>query len=286
MNEEKQAIVYISLILLIGITGLFLTGGIPGEKPYVQSEIDLGDVYVENYRADIYLNGTIGEQFVYRILPSHKYRMLYRSWRMPLSTQNLSQPYVEPLNVSSEVGVIPYIKQHNGSVQILLKKYGRYESQVQSLAELNEAGGYYPSMFASGWYSINYIFKIHPFLEYDQEYCHWNLKLADEHLPYKHATINIHDPDNLITQFFMHPEMEFKKVGDSWIITGSSPKNALLEVEMLLKPEAISQIDGFPRRVSDVKAKTLSAQNSFKLDTIMQGLVLIFPLLVAVSMAG
>ena len=283
MNEERYAAIYISLVLLVGIIGLSLTGGIPGVKPYIETGINLGEIYVDDYRADIYLNGTLAEQFVYRIVPSGKYRMLYRSWKMPLSTQNLSQPYVEPLKVSPEAGLIPYIKQHNGSVQILSSKYGHRKSEVQSLAELNEAGGYYPSMFASGWYDMNYLFRIHPFLECDQELCHWNLKLADEHLPYKRVTICIHDPDNLTVQFFTRPEMNFNKVGDSWIITGSSPRNGLLEVEMLLKPEASSQISGFPRQVSDVKAKTLSAQSSIfdKLFFFVQSLMLIFPLLIA-----
>ncbi|MGB7545315.1 MAG: DUF2207 domain-containing protein, partial [Methanothrix sp.] len=202
MNEERHAAIYIGLVLLVGIIGFSLTGGISGVKPNIETGINLGEIYVDDYRADIYLNGTLAEQFVYRIVPSGKYRMLYRSWKMPLSTQNLSQPYVEPLKVSPEAGLIPYIKQHNGSVQILSSKYGHRKSEVQSLAELNEAGGYYPSMFASGWYDINYLFRIHPFLECDPELCHWNLKLADEHLPYKRVTIYIHDPDNLTVQFF------------------------------------------------------------------------------------
>lgn len=283
MNEERHAAIYIGLVLLVGIIGFFLTGGIPGVKPSIEMGISLGDVYVDTYRADIYLNGTLAEQFVYRIVPSGKYRMLYRSWKMPLSTQNLSQPYVEPLKVSPEAGLIPYIKQHNGSVQILSTKYGDRRSEVQSLAELNEAGGYYPSKFASGWYDMNYLFRIHPFLECDQELCHWNLKLADEHLPYKQVSVNIHDPDNLIVQLFIHPKMDFSKVGDCWIITGSSPRNELLEVEMLLKPEASSQISGFPRQVSDVKAKTISSQRSIfdKIFFFMQSMMLIFPLLVA-----
>jgi len=130
---------------------------------------------------------------------------------------------------------------------------------------------------------MNYLFRIHPFLECDQELCHWNLKLADEHLPYKQVSVNIHDPNNLIVQLFIHPKMDFSKVGDGWIITGSSPRNALLEVEMLLKPEASSQISGFPRQVSDVKAKTISSQSSIfdKIFSFIQSMMLIFPLLIA-----
>jgi hypothetical protein len=85
--------------------------------------------------------------------------------------------------------------------------------------------------------------------------------LADEHLPYRHATIYIHDPDNLTVQFFPYPNMNYRKEGDSWVITGSSPKDGILGVEMLLKPRASSCIQGFPRWVSDVRSKTLSARS-------------------------
>lgn len=47
----------------------------------------LGDVYVDSYRADICLNGTLDEQFVYAVDASKKYQMLYSSWKLPLSTQ-------------------------------------------------------------------------------------------------------------------------------------------------------------------------------------------------------
>ena len=74
--------------------------------------------------------------------------------------------------------------------------------------------------------------------------------------------------------------MDYSRVGDSWVITGSSPKDAVLEVEMLLKPQASKFIQGFPRQVSDVRTKTLSAQTgSFDLLFILRSLVLIIPLL-------
>ena len=78
MNDERQAAAVIGLVILIGLVGLFLTGGVPGVKAFSEMSFNLGDVYVDNYRADIYLNGTLAEQFVYRIESSGKYRMLYR----------------------------------------------------------------------------------------------------------------------------------------------------------------------------------------------------------------
>jgi uncharacterized membrane protein len=40
---------------------------------------------------------------------------------------------------------------------------------------------------------------------------------------------------------------------------GFSPKDGLLEVEMLLKANATSEIEGFPASVADVEGKTLAA---------------------------
>ncbi len=137
-------------------------------------------------------------------------------------------------------------------------------------------------MFAAGTYTIDYIFRFHPYLECDREYCHWNLMLADEHLPYRQTAIYIHDPDHLLVQFFPHPAMSYRQEGDAWVITGSSPKDGLLEIEMLLRPDASSSIKGFPRDVPDVLAKTIAAQGSGPdLLFILRSLVLLFPLLLA-----
>jgi uncharacterized membrane protein len=87
MGEERQAAALIGLVFLVALVGLFLTGGIPGMGGSFAPGISLGDVYVDSYRADIYLNGTLEEQFVYDIGASGKYKMLYRSWKMPLSEQ-------------------------------------------------------------------------------------------------------------------------------------------------------------------------------------------------------
>ncbi len=35
-------------------------------------------IFVQSYRADLYLNGTLQENYVYRIEEADRYRMLYR----------------------------------------------------------------------------------------------------------------------------------------------------------------------------------------------------------------
>jgi uncharacterized membrane protein len=282
MGEERQAATLIGLVFLIGLVGLLLTGGVPDSGQSFLSDLFLGDFYVESYRADVYLNATLDEHFVYSISSSGKYRMLYRSWKIPLSQQKQNSPYVSLLNVSPPQGTVPYMKDNVGTVTPLSGQAKNHKTEIAALAENNEAGCFQPQMFPAGKHPIGYLFQIHPFLECDQEFCHWNLRLADEHLPYRKFTITIHDPDSLMVSLYPHPKMEYRREGDAWIITGSSPKNDLLEVEMLLKPEASNRIPGFPHQVSNVGAKTLSAQSSGP-DVLpfLQWLLVLFPFLIA-----
>ena len=265
MNDERQAAIWISIVALIGFSGLYLTGGIPFLEAPFQAGLFLGDVYVDSYRADLYLNGTLTEKFDYHIKSTGKYRMLYRSWKMPLSEQSQSVPYIEPLKILPTPGAIPYTKDHNGAVQILSAAGSSYVSEVASLAEINEAGAYYPQSFSAGGYQMNYLFRIHPYLECDQQFCHWNLMLASEHLPYQKFVIYIHDPDDQIVELFTHPQMRLQKEGNQWVISGGSRKDGLIEVEMLLLPGAADAIEGFPREVSNVYQKTISAQDESSL---------------------
>jgi uncharacterized membrane protein YgcG len=148
----------------------------------------------------------------------------------------------------------------NGKVTVLSPDKGSYADDIKSLAQHNEAGCFNPNKFAQGIFNIGYLFKIHPSLECDNSSCHWNLRLAAEHLPYQKAGIYIHDPDGVVVHPIPHPDMYYKKEGDVWIINGSSPKDGLIEVEMLLHPNASSKMAGFIRNISSVEGRTISAQ--------------------------
>jgi len=94
LREDKQILVLISSVFLIGIVGLFLTGGFGATNEEVAVKPSFsggGDVYVEEYRADLYLNGTLKESFLYRIRKSGEYRMLYRNWKVPLTQEYIKQ---------------------------------------------------------------------------------------------------------------------------------------------------------------------------------------------------
>jgi uncharacterized membrane protein len=136
-------------------------------------------------------------------------------------------------------------------------------NDIRSLAVRNEVGCYKPEKFDAGEYKIGYVFKLHPPLECDADYCHLNLKLAEEHLPYKQVTIVIHNAGSFVVQLFSHPPMDVRKDNDMWIVIGESPKDTLLEIEMLLKPEIGDIMDGFSREVADVEEKTLSANSKY-----------------------
>lgn len=293
MSETRQIAIVIASVFVIGILGLLLTGGLPGVEAGLSlpsgSVIAGKDVYVDDYSADLYLNGTLKERFVYNIDAAGKYRMLYRSWTtLPVYQGNPGRPYVEPLGIVPPGGSIPYIKDQSGKVNITSEDEASIglASDINSLAEPNEVGCYRPQRFDNGRYRIDYLFRIHPPLECDSEYCHWNLAFADKHLPYRQATITIHDPENLIVQLFPHMPMPFdvKKEGDLWVMTGSSPEDGLIEVEMLLRPESSDLIDGFQRLISDVEEKTFSAQSEsspWPLQA-LRALVLIFPFALAI----
>lgn len=289
LSENQQAALAVFAVFLIGAVGLGLTGGVPGTfgnsvGSMIGAMLSNG-IYVDEYSADVYLNGTIIESFVYQV-DSSKYRMLYRNWKLPLSIGELNRPYVELINISQPSGTIAYLKNSSGSVSIISGGTGSTDNKnaIRSLALPSEAGCFKPDYLSPGRYQISYIFRIHPPIERDDVYWHWNLMIADKHLLYRQATITIHDPDNLILRLFPHMSMAAEKAGDSWVMTGYSPEDSLIEVEMLLKPEVSNLIGGFPRYISDIYNKTLSAQGSM-LDLIilkaLRALVILFPLALA-----
>ncbi len=188
LSEYKQMVILLVIVAFVGLTGLFLTDNLSG-KALACGLKGCGDVYVDSYRAELSLNGTLEEDFLYEIKESGKYRMLFRNWKVPLSTSKLDEPYVEFVSSSPTTGTVSYIKNFQGDIKIISSSNTQYGDEISSLAEYNEAGSYKPDRFEAGKYEISYVFRIHPPLECDPEYCHLNLKLSEEHLPYKHVTL-------------------------------------------------------------------------------------------------
>jgi hypothetical protein len=222
----------------------------------------LGDVYVKNYVADIYLDGTLKESYTYAVESSDTCSMLYRYCDLSLSNQSFDSPYVELLNISAPQGTVPYENDCIGQVHILPGynySANNTSSEVEELAGWNEVGCFAPEKFSKGYYSINYTFRVHPCIEYDYENSYIDLELASWHLPYQNVTVAVHDPENLVVKIFPYPGMNVTRQGDAWVMYGSSGENEMLGIEMLLLADAADDMQGFPTYVPDLKKTVLEA---------------------------
>ena len=283
MAETKQILALVVLTLLVGATGLFLI-------TYVQSLLE-GDVLVDQYNAVLYPNGTLVETYVYNVKSSGEYRMLYRSWEVPLvvGASDLGYPHVELLSAVGPDNTVAYAKDYRSSVWVE-PRYNQSRSVISailSLAEDNEVGIYKPDRFEAGSYTVQYTFKLRPPVEYDSTYAHLNLKFANQHLKYRNATIVIEGTSNVVAVYPHPPSMTVTNRGDSINIQGTSPENSLLEVEMLLNKDALNTIDGFPKQYSDVRALTEQANNAYNtqyyagvaVSTLAKAMLLVAPFL-------
>lgn len=86
MREKQQITVLMAAVFIVGLAGLYLMGGIPG---LARENINLGNKYVDDYRADFFLNGTLNEQFRYKMDGSYLNR-ISRPWTYPISFQILT----------------------------------------------------------------------------------------------------------------------------------------------------------------------------------------------------
>ncbi|AEA47777.1 DUF2207 family protein [Archaeoglobus veneficus] len=254
MSETRQLVILFLIVILFGAAGFFVAELVNYS----------GDLTVERYIVTLSPNGSLKETYVYDIGSSGKYTMLYRVWKVPLlppAASGLNTPYVKVLDVECSFGTISYVKDFAGKVWILSGQSPAYaKSWISRKAYLNEVGCYKPEMFTAGKYTVTYSYFINPPLECDEEICHLNLKLADEHVPYKRVEIVLNDPYNQILRVFPHPpDFSVSKSDSGWVITGKSPRDGLIEVEILLKPGMV----GFVKEVSNVEEKTLSANSTY-----------------------
>ena len=252
MSERRQILVIVAVTLFIGMLGLSLilglSGGIGGE-----------DIYVEDYTARLYPNGTLVEVFKYRINKAN-YRFLYRNWEVPLSLSSLSSPYIEPLIINPTIGAQGYFKDYQGHVEVQPYSDLAYNA-ILNLAFKNEVGSYDGYYYDTGLYTVSYVFQLHPPIEYDDEAAHINLKLANEHISYSKVTIILENTGYIRNVYPHPPSYNTEKIGDQIIISGSSNENELIEIEFLMDLNAVDQFDGFPNRIEGVTSKTVNANS-------------------------
>ncbi|MCJ7761534.1 DUF2207 domain-containing protein, partial [Candidatus Bathyarchaeota archaeon] len=253
MAETKQIVTLTILTLIIGIIGVSIVN-------YVPSLFE-GDVVVDEYTAKLYPNGLLLEDYTYNVKTAYHYRMLYRSWQAPLSMEKLNTPHIQFLNASSSEKLIFYSKDYKSSTWLAdpYEKDSAALSTVQNLAERNEAGAFNPDRFKPGKHKISYAFQIRPPMEYDENRCHLNIKLASTHLTYRNVTIIIKDSSYVEAVYPHPPLMQVNRRDSEIMIRGSSAKDELLEVELLLNKDALKVLEGFPTKHDDVKASTIQA---------------------------
>lgn len=259
MAETKQIATLILLTLIVGISGLALINNLP--------TLFEGDVVVNEYVVTLHANGTLVEDYTYEVKVSNQHRMLFRSWDAPLSKEQLNRPHVQFLyaRAFSSEQLIIYMKDFQGAVWI--EDRFRNDQQilglVKSLAELNEVGIVKPSGLAAGSYKVRYAFLLHPPLECDEDLCHLNLQLANKHLTYRTVQLIIEDVDRSVAIYPRPPPQKEIRNGNRAIFYGSSSKDQLLEVEVLFKRDILTVLNGYVRKVDNVKGLTTQANTLY-----------------------
>lgn len=244
MSELKKLVVVLSVVILIAIITVVV---------FILNPTDYFSDLTADYNAHIIVgkNLMLIESYTYHV-KKPRFKMLYRIWKAPLFTNKSfvvkDIPRIVLMDMRTDGS--PYVKDYNGNV------FGEGEALelARNLAKINEVGFVKLPYFPVGDYKGEYKFLIYPPIESDKEFDHINLKLADTHIPYTKVRIIIEDPNNLIVKLYPHlMNYKIEKQEYKWLITSSSSKDELIEVEMLLKPNIV---EGYREYVNNVKGKT------------------------------
>ncbi|MFZ3166376.1 MAG: DUF2207 domain-containing protein [Candidatus Methanoperedens sp.] len=252
MSEERQLIVPFAVIFIIGIAGYLTAAYIPYSYiPYSR------DLVVESYNVSFSPEGYLTETYLYNVGISDRYSMLFRVWKAPLTApdgEDPDRPHIKVSNISCPEGTTPYVKDNAGMVWSTDESIRRV---VGEKAYDNEAGCYFSGMYREGVYTISASYWIYPPVECDDSLCRLDLMLADEHIPYGKVEIVL--SDTRIMKVFPHPpDFSVSKIPGGWIISGKSPENGLIEVEMLIKTaEEIKYLT----KLNEVEGKTVSSNS-------------------------
>jgi hypothetical protein len=129
---------------------------------------------------------------------------------------------------------------------------------ITGTAEKSEVGIYNPAYFQAGTYTVTYRYDLHPPVEYDDEHAHLNIRLVNEHVPYRDLSITY--PEHSVAEIYPHPPgLRVDRTGGNYVISGRLAADEILGLELLLSRDALQELDGFPAFVSDVAGKTRAA---------------------------
>ena len=178
MSEIRQLGWVVGAGLVIGLVALSLIS-------FVGPLFD-GDLTVSSYEAVLSMDGTLTEQYMYNVNAGGQYRMLFRTWEVPVTLNTSSEPYVRLVSMTPAPGTFGYVKDDTGDVTVYgSPDAGSYRGTIENLAQYDEVGIFNPGYYSSGSYTAGYTYIINPPLEYDSSATHLNLKLAGtSHIPY------------------------------------------------------------------------------------------------------
>ncbi len=279
MIDEKKifyGLVVISIIIFF--IGLYVHDN-NNPNPYIfKHSLDI------DYKIEINIdNQTIKETYNYEVNKDNKYRMLYRYWKIPIALTKIPKGLIITHNQSSNNF---YVKDYTGRVYANPSIY----NLVKQLSFNNEVGIANPNYFKKGKYYFTYQAIILPTIYRDNSFDYLNLKLADEHFPYRSVEIIINDPQQEIVNISRHFEGEIERKGDQYIIKTSSPKNELIELSFLLKRDSlkgdIELIRDIEKRFSDEQEEVKIYLNKLKIKKAFHNtilfLLLIFPFILII----
>jgi len=256
LTEHRQVLTLVVITLIIGVAAVALVGS--GRLTSVS-----GDAYVEEYTATFYPDGTLVEDYIY-ILSVERFKFLFRVWEAPISATDPGYPYIEPIQIEASHGAVGYYKDQWGSVFVEEPYDGDLNivGSVRSQALMNEVGSYDPKTYEVGMYRVRFTFDIHPPLEKDEDVGHLNLKLASTHLPYSHVTIIFEGADYIASSSLHPPMFKVRNEDGRIVVMGSSGKDELIEVEMLVDLAALEDLDGFQSSVNNVRSRTVNSNRA------------------------
>ncbi|WP_456393001.1 DUF2207 family protein [Persephonella sp.] len=251
MTEQKRLKTLLFITGLIGITGL-----------YISSSLDLRNIFktlTAEYSAKITLDRQLRlyESYIFHVKQSGIYRMLYRYWEVPLLYEgSLNRPYIRVKSV--ETLYRWYVKDNAGRVYgDILPEEERF---IRKKAYTNETGMINLSYFTSGRYLLEIFYNLYPPINSDEDLMHINLKLADRHIPYTDVKIEIIDPEKKIVKIFPHlTDFSIHRTDTGYLITGKSPEDKLIEVEMIVQKYPL---EGFINHVEGVYQRALQANQT------------------------
>ncbi len=232
-NISRQKVVFFSIAFAIAIVPVLSTffSFPPSLTADYSASVNVGE--------NIYLN----ESYIYHV-NSHTYHALYRNFETNLvvSSPEPDSPYVRLLNVSSPI--TKYAVDYLGRVYVWCNTgKTRIERMIKSRKRHNEVGIVSLNYLPCGDYRVNYSFLLYPEV-LSAKYRLIKLCLAQQHVPYDSVKIKVRGVFRLYALF----PAEVERRGETWIVTGKSSRNGVIELEMLLK----KSVNGYIVNVSNV----------------------------------